>query len=396
MPRQVNRLTDREVRGVKAPGLYADGDGLYLQVAETGSRSWLYRFRQGGRRPEIGLGSLQEVSLAKARAARDEIKQRVAAGQDAVSPRRSASAPASVAAKASAAPTLLEVWTEYVQAQAPGWRGRKTSAGWMRSVEKHAAKIAKKPVAEIGVDDVLLVLKPLWMTKAESAGKLRERLERVLDYAKVKKLRTGENPAAWRGNLNHLLPPRPKLQRGHMRAIPYAEVPALMRKLATSAGMSARALEFTILTAARESMTLEATWGEINGDLWELDASRMKERAFRQPLSSGALAVLAKVRPEKTGANQLIFPGAKGGVLSNMAMDMLLRDLAPPYTPHGMRSAFRDWAGDETDFAREVIEECLAHAVGDETERAYRRGDALKKRRAVLEAWSAFCTSQGA
>lgn len=238
------------------------------------------------------------------------------------------------------------------------------------------------------------MLKPLWTTKAESAGKLRERLERVLDYAKVKKLRTGENPAVWRGNLSHLLPPRPKLQRGHMRAIPYAEVPALMQKLAASSGMSARALEFTILTAARESMTLEATWGEIHGGLWELDADRMKERAFRQPLSSGALAVLEKVRPEKTGANQLIFPAVKGGVLSDMAMDMLLRDLAPPYTPHGMRSAFRDWAGDETDFAREVIEECLAHAVGDETERAYRRGDALKKRRAVLEAWSGFCLSE--
>ncbi len=263
----------------------------------------------------------------------------------------------------------------------------------MRSIESHAAAIKGRPVAEIDVDDVIRVLEPLWMTKAESAGKLRERLERVLDYARVRKLRSGENPALWKGNLIHLLPPRPKLQRGHMRAMPYQDVPAFMVKLSTSKGMSARALEVTILTVARETMTLEATWHEIAGDLWELDAQRMKERAFRQPLSAGALAVLAKVRTEESRPNDLVFPSQRGGVMSNMAMDMLLRDLAPPWTPHGMRSTFRDWAGDETDFAREVIEECLAHSVGDETERAYRRGDALKKRRTVLEAWSAYCLS---
>jgi integrase len=386
-------MTDRQVRGVKAPGLYPDGDGLYLQVTQTGSRSWLYRFRHRGRRPEIGLGSLQDVTLAKARVARDEVKRRVAAGEMAFPARTRAPAP--ITAAVSAPPTLIEVWTEYVEAQAPGWRGRKTSAGWMRSIEKHAGKIADKPVAEISVDDMLLVLKPLWMTKAESAGKLRERLERVLDYARVKKLRAGDNPALWRGNLSHLLPPRPKLQRGHMKALPYAELPELMRKVAGRQGMAARALEFTILTVARESMTLEATWGEFVGDVWELDASRMKDRAFRQPLSSGALAVLDKVRPEQPRPGELVFPGPRDAIMSNMAMDMLLRELAPPFTPHGMRSTFRDWAGDETDFSREVIEECLAHAVGDETERAYRRSDALKKRRAVLEAWSAYCHGEG-
>lgn len=167
-----------------------------------------------------------------------------------------------------------------------------------------------------------------------------------------------------------------------------------MVKLAASKGMSARALEFTILTVARVTMTLEATWREVSGDIWDLDASRMKERPFRQPLSAGALAVLSKVRPDSVRPNDLIFPAQKGGVMSNMAMDMLPRDLAPPWTPHGMRSTFRDWAGDETEFAREVIEECLAHAVSDETERAYRRSDALKKRKAVLDAWSAYCVSK--
>ncbi|HEX8569705.1 MAG TPA: hypothetical protein VF699_07255 [Caulobacteraceae bacterium] len=261
----------------------------------------------------------------------------------------------------------------------------------MRSIEQHAAAIKNKPVADIDTDDVLRVLKPLWTEKAESAGKLRERLEQVLDYARVRKHRSGDNPATWKGHLVHLLPPRPKLQRGHMRAVPYQELPALMQRLAGREGVSARALEFTILTVARETMTLEASWSEIEGNVWELHASRMKERAFRQPLSAGAMEVLRKVKPTGPTPNGLIFPSQKGGVLSDMAMDMLLRELAPPYTPHGMRSAFRDWAGDETYFARETIEECLAHTVGDETERAYRRGDALKKRRAVLEAWSAYC-----
>ena len=265
----------------------------------------------------------------------------------------------------------------------------------MRSIERHAAPIKDKPVSSIDVEDVLSVLRPLWMTKSESAGKLRERLERVLDYARVMKLRQGENPALWKGHLAYVLPPRPKLQRGHMPALPYARIPALMRELAGRDGISARALEFTILTVARETMTLEATWSEVRGDVWELGAHRMKERAFRQPLSEGALAVLERVMPVQPRAAQLIFPSQKGGVLSNQAMDMLLREIAPPYTPHGMRSSFRDWAGDETDFPREVIEECLAHVVGDETERAYRRSDALAKRRRVLEAWSAYCLAQG-
>lgn len=403
----VNKLTDRAVRGMKTPGYHADGDGLYLQVTLGGSRSWIYRFTVDGRRREMGLGSFQDVNLAEARQARDGAKRGLANGSDPLAGRRARLAkmeglspdsgeavPSRVDGAANAQPTLLECWNDYVRGQEGGWRGRKTKAGWTRSIEKHAAAIKHKPVARIDLDDIIVVLEPLWMTKAESAGKLRERLERVLDYARVRKLRSGENPALWKGNLIHLLPPRPKLQRGHMPAMPYQDVPDFMVKLAASKGMSARALEFTILTVSRETMTLEATWREIGGDIWDLDASRMKERAFRQPLSAGALAVLSKIRPDPTHANALIFPAQKGGVMSNMAMDMLLRDLAPPWTPHGMRSTFRDWAGDETEFAREVIEECLSHAVGDETERAYRRSDALKKRRLVLEAWSGYCLSK--
>ena len=410
MALKVNKLTDRGIRGLKSEGYYSDGDGLYLVVSRTGGRSWIYRYRASGARRDMGLGSFLDVSLVDARLARDDAKQIIAAGRDpleqgrpveapwavsgtAPTPGSSLTAPGATAVVAEVAgrPTLQACWNDYVKGQEGSWRGRKTKAGWMRSIESHAAAIKDLPVDEIDVEEVLCVLQPLWLTKAESVGKLHERLERVLDYARVRKLRTGANPAVWKGNLIHLLPPRPKLQRGHMPAMPYGDIPAFMKRLRVSRGMSARALEYTVLTVARESMTLEATWGEINDDIWNLHQSRMKERAFRQPLSTGAQAVLKGLRPARPRPNQLIFPGPKGGPMSNMAMDMMLRDLAPGFTPHGMRSTFRDWTGDETDYARETIEECLAHAVGDETERAYRRSDALRKRREVLEAWSAYC-----
>lgn len=402
-----NKLTDRTVRALKASGYHSDGDGLYLQISKTGAKSWIFRYRFGEGRRDMGLGAYEDVGLADARDLRDGHKRTLSKGVDPLHDRPST--PGKVKARddhgadaqpddpqepKTPEPTLFDCWKEYVEIREGGWRGRKTKAGWMRSIESHAAAIKDKPVRDVDVDDVLSVVRPLWLTKAESAGKLRERLETVLDYAKVRKQRTGENPAIWRGNLVHMLPPRPKLQRGHMPALPFEQMPELMVKLANSRGMSARALEFTIYTVARETMTLEATWMEMSDDLWELELSRMKERPFRQPLSTGARAVLDAVRPSKPRPNQLVFPGKSNAVLSNMAMDMLLRDLAPGFTPHGMRSSFRDWAGDETDFARETIEECLAHMVGDETERAYRRGDALRKRRDVLEAWSQYCRSK--
>ena len=362
----------------------------------------MFRYMLVGRRREMGLGSLYDVTLAEARDARDAARKLFKAGIDPLTHRHAAaSAPPTAAtgegalvpvARRKPAPTLLACWLAYVAAQESTWRGAKTRDGWLRSINSHAAAIKNLPVDEIGVEEVVRVLEPLWTTKAESPGKLRDRLERVFDYAKVKTYRSGDNPAVWKGNLFHLLPPRPKLQRGHMRALPYEDIPAFMLELAAKEGMAARALEFTILTIARDSMTVEATWAEVHGDLWGLEAERMKMRPFRQPLSSGALAVLDGVRPKHVRSNALLFPSPKAGAaLSNSAMDKVLSDLGANGTPHGMRTSFRDWAGDETEFARETIEECMAHLIGDETERAYRRSDALRKRRAVLEAWSEYC-----
>lgn len=407
MARQINRLTDRTIRSVRTPGYHPDGLGLHLQVLPTGGKTWIYRFMLHRRSHEMGLGSLHDVGLAEARERRDAARKMIKRGVNPLDRRRGATGSiftvsedgemhvAPRMAPAPPAPTLLECWTEYVDGQAAVWRGEKTRDSWMRSINSHAAAIRRRQVDRIDVDAVLLVLRPMWTTKAESAGKLRERLERVLDYAKVMKHREGDNPAVWKGNLSHLLPPRPKLQRGHMRALPYQDIPAFMKGLAAKEGMAARALEFTILTIARETMTLQATWGEMHADLWSLEAARMKMRPFRQPLSSGALAVLDALRPANPRPNQIVFPGpVLGGVLSNTAMDKVLRDMGADATPHGMRSTFRDWAGDETDFARETIEECLAHQVGDETERAYRRSDALRKRRVVLQSWSDYCLGE--
>ena len=406
MAKEIHRLTDRGVRALRVPGMHHDGGGLYLQVLPSGGRTWLYRYMLAGRPRSMGLGSFRDVSLSQARDARDEARRLAKSGLDPITRRQAGrwatrepfgssdpTAAASPSAPASCAPTLLACWKAYVASREDTWRGAKTKDSWMRSINSHAARLKNRPVDEIDVEAVLSVLEPMWTTKAESAGKLRDRLERVLDYARVKKHRTGENPAIWKGTLSHLLPPRPRLQRGHMRAVHYAEMPAVMGRLAQKEGMAARALEFTILTVARESMTLQAVRREVQDDLWSLEASRMKQRPFRQPLSTGALSVLDVVGIARLSSSDLLFAGPMGGVLSNSAMDKVLDDLGVDATPHGMRSSFRDWAGDETTFARETVEECLAHLVGDETERAYRRSDALRKRREVLQAWSDYCLS---
>lgn len=357
MSHHVNRLSDRAVRAARGAGDLPDGNGLYLQVKATGGKSWIYRYMLAGRRREMGLGSLLDVTLAEARDLRDAARKVARSGQDPIEARRASPGPAAVptpswapvvvpGVRRSAGPSLRTVWMDYVAGQEAVWKGAKTREGWLRSIDSHAAAIKDRPVDEIDVEAVLGVLQPLWTTKAESAGKLRDRLERVLDYAGVKKYRSGDNPAVWNGNLFHLLPPRPKLQRGHMRALPYQAMPEFMARLQSREGMAARALEFSILTIARETMTLESTWREVHDDLWSLEGSRMKMRAFRQPLSSGALSVLDAVRPASARPNELLFPGPlKGGVLSNSAIDKVLRDLDANATPHGMRSTFRDWAG---------------------------------------------------
>jgi integrase len=261
------------------------------------------------------------------------------------------------------------------------------------TLKEYAAPLRPMKLGDIGTDDVLKVLKPLWQAKPETASRLRGRIERVLDAARVKGLRQGENPARRRGHLDALLPKPEKLRRGHHKALGYADVPGFSASLRASEGVSALALEFLILTAARTGEVLGATWAEfdLGGKLWSVPAARMKaKREHRVPLTPRALDILRKVEKARNG--DLVFPGLRRGKpLSNMALAMTLRRLGlDEVTVHGFRSAFRDWCGNETAFPREVAEAALAHVVGDKAEQAYRRGDALDKRRKLMAAWASF------
>ncbi|WP_419317007.1 tyrosine-type recombinase/integrase [Caulobacter sp. ErkDOM-E] len=365
--------------------MHGDGNGLYLLVDATGARRWIYKFQLNKRRREMGLGSLSEVGLADARAKAKEKAQLVARGVDPIEEQKT---PASAANFGEAADALIETLK-------PGWRGRKTEAGWKRSLVTQAAKIRATPVDQVTTEAVLSVLRPIWSTRPESAAKLRLRIETVLDASRALGHIQGawENPARWRNHLSVILPKRQKLTRGHHRAIPYGRVPAFMRDLRERKGMGALALEWTVLTVVRETMTLEATRKEIQGDDWVIPAERMKmEKPFRVPLSPACKAILAKVCPEGGDPEDLLFPSrTTGGVMSNNTMDAVLERMKVDATPHGFRSTFRDWAGDETDAPREIAEQCLAHEIGGEVERAYRRGDALEKRRELMVLWSAHC-----
>jgi integrase len=270
------------------------------------------------------------------------------------------------------------------------------------SGRRRSSGIGDKKLDEITTDNVLGVLKPIWLTKPETASRLRGRIERVLDAAKAKGLRHGENPARWRGHLDHLLPKRQKLSRGHHAAMPYKDVPAFLERLRGLGGLSALALEFCILGAARSGEVFGAKWDEIDLDrkVWTVPAERMKSgREHRVPLTDRILAIIETVEPlRRTEHGDFIFPGQKRGrPLSSMALEMQLRRMKiENSTVHGFRSSFRDWAGEETHFPREMAEAALAHVVGDNTERAYRRGDALERRRELMEAWMRYCAGEPA
>jgi integrase len=338
----------------------------------------------------MGLGGCPETSLADARKARDLAEQSIRAGEDPIEARE-----ASRRVDAGK-PTFAQVADALVEAKAPEWRNEKHRAQWRMSLETYAAPLRSRPVDEIGTEAVLAVLQPLWPAKPETASRLRGRIEAVLDAARAKGHipRNEANPARWRGHLDKLLPKRAKLTRGHHAAMDYADVPAFIAELREREAMAALAFEFCILTAARSGELYGARWPEIDfaKALWTIPAGRMKAaREHRVPLSSRALAILEKFSEAKTG--EFVFAGQRAGKpLSGMAMEMMLRRMkVEGVTVHGFRSAFRDWAGNETQFARELAESALAHVIGDKAEQAYRRGDALEKRRALTEAWANYC-----
>jgi integrase len=333
----------------------------------------------------MGLGSLRDVPLARARELAASARQQIAEGHDPLALRK--------ATEARRVLTFGEAADALVESMGPSWRNEKHKAQWSMTLTVYAAPLRPKPVDAITTEDVLGVLKPIWSKKAETASRLRGRIERVLDYAKAHGHRSGENPARWRGHLDAVLPKRQKLTRGHHRAMPFDDVPAFMEQLANQPGIAARALAFTVLTATRTGEVIGATWDEVDlvSGVWTIPARRTKvAREHRVPLSTQAVAILTAQQEQRTSA--YVFPGQRRDrPLSNMAMDAVLRRMKAEVTVHGFRSAFRDWVGETTDYPREVAEAALGHLVGSEVERAYRRGDALQKRRELMQAWADHC-----
>ena len=391
MGRTLNRLKAKQAETLGA-GRHADGGGLYLDRDEQGRSRWLFMWSRNGKRREMGLGPAGRdgVSLAAARERAAAAREHVRNGRDPIEERKAA------AAAPARSWTFGDVADELLTALSPQWRNDKHRAQWTMTLKTYAAPLRSLPVEKVSTADVLRVLQPFWQAKPETASRLRGRIERVLDAAKARGLRSGENPARWRGHLDHLLPRRQKLSRGHHRAMPYAEVSAFMVKLRAREAVAALALEFLILTAARSGEVLGAKWPEfdIDGAVWTVPAARMKSgREHRVPLPPRAVAILEEIMSLSVAgdpSHQCVFPGLGGGPLSNMALAMLLRRMDVSQTVHGFRSSFRDWAGEVSTFPREVAEAALAHVVGDSTERAYWRGDALQKRRKLMEAWAGY------
>jgi integrase len=404
-----NRLSARAVETKTKRGRYGDGGGLFLQVSKWGTKAWIFRYERDGRERHMGLGPLHAVSLAQARERARHYRQLRTQGIDPIEAREAAGAERRIAA--AKAKTFDQCADAYIAAHRAGWRNAKHAAQWEATLATYASPaFGKLPVHDVDTGLVLKALEPIWTTKPETAGRLRGRVELVLDWAAVRGHRKGENPARWRGHLDKLLPARSKVRKvKHHPALPYVELPAFMIALRAQEGMSANALEFTILTAARTNETIGATWPEIDiaGKVWTIPADRMKaERGHRVPLIGPALAILKRMAELRE--NEFVFPGDRRAGLSNMAMLEMVRGMnerrsamgepkwidprqGKEIVPHGFRSTFRDWASERTNFPWEVAEAALAHQVGDDTERAYHRVDLFEKRRRLMGEWARYC-----
>lgn len=368
------------------PGLKNDGGGLYLK---DGS-SWIYRYERNGKKHDFGLGPALDVTLAEARRKAAEARRLLHEGRDPLAEKR--------ASRAALAPaiTLATLGAEYIEAHQAGWSAKHRNQ-WASSLASFVYPvIGGLSVDSIGVADVLRVLTPLWSEKPETADRVRNRLETLLDAAKARGLRSGDNPARWKGHLDHLLPRTSKLRTvEHFAAIDYHAMPEFMAGLREQSGPAPAALDFTILTATRSGEVMGATWDEVDVDakVWTIPAERTKARKeHRVPLSDAAMAVLADMAAIRM--NEYVFPGQRGQLSHRMLQLALQRTGRADITVHGFRSAFRDWSGNETHAPREVCEQALGHATGGAVELAYRRSDALDKRRALMDAWARHCERQ--
>lgn len=388
------KLSARKIAIIREPGRYGDGDGLWLHVGRGAGRSWIFRYTWLGRQAEMGLGSLDVLSLAEARDSARLARRRVSQG---VNPKDARDADLAAMQTPPTSVSFSQAAERFIAANEAAWRNPKHRQQWRNTLATYVEPVfGDAPVEAIDTDLVMRVLEPIWTKKPETASRVRGRIESVLDWAKARGLREGENPARWRGHLKNLLPQTSKVARvRHHRAVPWRDMPNLMARLSKVRGMGASALRFAIYTAARSGEVRGARWSEIDVDAaeWCVPGERMKAgKPHRVPLSSAALVELETVRPLAEGPDGLVFPSNRPGrPISDMTLAAVLRRLEVDGTPHGMRSAFRDWAAEATGHPAEAAEMALAHVVSSAVERAYRRGDLFERRRRLMEDWAAHC-----
>lgn len=388
----MGKLTVVAINKSLSPGRYGDGNGLYLLVGPTGGKSWIYRYKVNNRERAMGLGPFPTVSLAEAREKALECRKLKIDGQDPLALRQEKRVQ-----DIREGTTFKECAERYLQAHEVTWKNPKHRQQWRNTLASYAyPKIGSQSVGTIDVAAVLSVLEPVWPEHPETASRLRGRIEAILDWARVKGLREGENPARWKGNLDYALPKKSKVRKtAHFSALPYPDLPTFITELHRTEGVTARALEFLILTAARTSEVLGMRWAEIDlvNGIWTIPPERMKAgKEHRVPLSRAAISILRRAKDRGT-ESEWVFPGRDGKEqLSNMAALMQVRRIKRGITVHGFRSTFRDWAAETTSFPNEVVEMALAHAIHSQVEAAYRRGDLFSKRRELMDEWAGYCT----
>jgi integrase len=397
--RAIERLTALKVEKTKKPGMYPDGGGLYLRVTTEGARNWVLRYMLDGRPRWMGLGPLSLYGLADARARALDARRKRHDGIDPIEARRAERVRQRL--DAAKAITFKQCAESYIAAHRAGWRNEKHKYQWCATLSTYAYPvIGALPVQAVDTALVVKVLEPIWTTKSETASRVRQRIENILDFAKVCGYRDRENPARWRGHLDNLLPAHSRVRDvEHLAALPYTALPAFLANLRAREAVAARALEFLILTGARTGEVIGARWNEIDllDKTWTLPATRMKaHREHRVPLSMRALAILRGMQTgcEGNHGDTFVFPGPKPGTpLSNTALLMLLRRMGVDnLTVHGFRATFKTWASERTSFQNEIAEAALAHVIGDKVEQAYRRGDLFERRRRLMTQWATFCT----
>jgi integrase len=394
--RETGKLTTLKVNRITEPGRYGDGGGLWLQVSPTGTKAWIFRYKFLGRQTHMGLGPLADIGLSDARGRARAARVALLDGIDPLAQKRDRRAVAR--AEVAKLVTFKEAAQAYIAAHKAGWKNEKHAAQWPSSFEAYVYPvIGSLSVAGVETSHVMKILEPIWQEKTETAARTRGRIEAVLDWARSRHYRAGDNPARWKGHLDNLLPSKAKLRRvKHQPAMPFQDVPGFMAELRAIDAVSARALELTVLTAVRTGATTGALWSEIDlvNGIWTVPGTRagtkLRQDEHRVPLSKRAVELLRAV-PRERGNDHVFLGGKKGKGLTNMAMLEMLQRRYPDLTVHGFRSSFKDWASESTNFPDIVSEMALAHVIKDEVQAAYRRGELMEKRRRLMQAWDGYC-----